>query len=213
MIEKKQLFSLLLLVSYVVFLPPECGASDIETKNALYVETSHSVHGQNTSQGQRPAWTLERPFFEDKNGLHFIGSYMGGAHYRLTLRLAKSEAIKEVLESVQIKARSEFSSAIHGQNINIDDLGQYVTDAVAWVIDNINVRGIRQSKTYHEQIFDPVSRLYKHNAWVQLEIPRADYVKAKIEAGQKILDKAVREEDEEAKEKAHELLKKLRQDT
>ena len=211
--KTRQDLRFVLMVFSVAFFPLVCEANDIETKNALYVETGLSFRAQNASQGQRPAWTLERPFFEDKNGLHFIGSYMGGAHYRLTLRLAKSEAIKEVLESVQIKARSEFSSAIHGQNIANDDLGQYVTDAVAWVIDNINVRGIRQNKTYHEQIFDPVSRSYRYNAWVQLEIPRSDYVKAKIEAGQKVLDKAVREEDEEAKEKAHELLEKLRQGT
>jgi len=41
---------------------------------------------------------------------------MGGADYALTLRLAKSEAMKNLLESIQVKAMGEFSSAIHGQN-------------------------------------------------------------------------------------------------
>jgi hypothetical protein len=54
--------------------------------------------------------------------------------------------------------------------------------------------------------------MVEYNVWVRLEISRADYVKAKTEAAQKLLDKAIREKDQEAKEKALELLERLRQE-
>ena len=137
---------------------------------------------------------------------------MGGADYTLTLRLARAEATKNLLESIQIKARSEFSSAMQGNNRNQSDIGRYVTDTVAWTVDNIKVRGIRQREIYYEQIFDPASQGFKYNAWVQLEISKADYAKAKVNAAQKLLDKSIREKDEEAKKKGFEVLEKLRQE-
>ena len=113
--------------------------------------------------------------------------------------------------SIQIKARAEFSSAIHGQNKSDHDLGRYVTDAVAWTVDNIRVSGIRQRKIHYEQVFDPASQSFKYNSWVQLEISKADYLKAKVDAAEKLLDKAIRKQNEEAKKKALELLEKLKQ--
>ena len=137
---------------------------------------------------------------------------MGGADYALTLRLAKSEAMKNLLESIQVKASEEFSSAIHGQNRRDGDLGRYVTDTVAWTVENLCIGGITQDRIYYEQIFDPVSQSFKYNSWVQVGISRADYVKAKTDAAQKLLDKAIRDKDEEAKRKALELLEKLREE-
>jgi len=210
MMKRRQVVVFVFFVFCVGFFPSLSAASEKHIRSALLTETSQQSSDHKTEKRQRPQWTAERPFFEDQHGLHFLGSYRGGAHYRLTMRLAKSEAMKELLESIQVKARSEFSSALHGKNIITDDMGQYVTDAVCWVVDNIRVRGIRPRKTYHEQVFDPVSRTYTYHAWVQLEIPRSEYVQAKIAATERIRDRAAREEDTEAKKKAHELLKKLR---
>jgi len=137
---------------------------------------------------------------------------MGGVDYALTLRLAKSEATKNLLESIEIRAQAEFGSAIQGQNINDNDLGRYVTDAVAWTVDNLKVSGIRQTRAYYEQVFDPISQSPKYNAWIQLEIPKTDYLNAKTDSAQKLLDKAIKEKNQEAKEKATELLHKLKQE-
>jgi hypothetical protein len=87
-----------------------------------------------------------------------------------------------------------------------------VTDAVAWTVDILRVSGIQQKQIYYEQIFDPVSQAVKYNSWVQLEISKADYQKAKIDAAERLLNKAIREKNEEAKQKALELLDKLRQE-
>jgi len=165
-----------------------------------------------TGEDDRPEWTTKETFTEKDGRLMYTGGVMGGADYALTLRLAKSEATKNLLESIEIKARAEFSSAIHGENRSEGDLGRYVTDAVAWTVDNLRIGGIKQSRIYYEQIFDPISQLFKYNAWVKLEISKADYLKAKTDSAQKLLDKAIREKDEEAKEKALELLEKLRQE-
>ena len=65
---------------------------------------------------------------------------------------------------------------------------------------------------YYEQVFDPVDQAFKYNSWVRLEISKSDYTKAKTEAARRLLDEAIREEDQEAKEKALELLDKLQQE-
>jgi len=57
-----------------------------------------------------------------------------------------------------------------------------------------------------------VSQLFKYNSWVQVGISRADYVKAKLDAAQRLVDKTIRDNDQEAKTKAMELLEKLRED-
>jgi len=57
-----------------------------------------------------------------------------------------------------------------------------------------------------------MSQSFKYNAWVQVTITRSDYVKAKTDAAQKLLEKAIREKDEEARKKALEILDKLQQE-
>jgi hypothetical protein len=77
-------------------------------------------------------------------------------------------------------------------------------------VENLKVSGIRQQAIYYEQHFDPVSQRTRYNAWVNLEIGKVDYLKARVGAAERLLKKAIREKDEEAKEKALELLEKLR---
>ena len=167
---------------------------------------------EKSGKDKRPEWTSQKPFSEDDGSLYFTGGYMGGADYALTLRLAKAEATKNLLESVEIKARAEFSSAMHGQNRTEQDIGRYVTDAVAWMVENLRVRGIKQNQIYYEQVFDPMSYGLRYNFWVQVGISKADYAKAKVDAAQRLLDKAMRDNDVEAKEKAMELLDKLQEE-
>ncbi len=164
-----------------------------------------------TGEDDRPEWTTHTTFIEKDGKLIYTGGVMGGADYSLTLRLAKAEATKNLLESIEIKARQVFSSALNGSNRTEGDIGRYVTDTVAWTIDNLQVGGIKQREVYYEQVFDPIDQSFKYNSWVQLEISNSDYAKAKTSAAQRLLDKAVREKDEEAKENALELLEKLNQ--
>ena len=195
----------------VSFLLPimGCGGNKVVKQNQAMAELNKPVVIEKTGATQRPEWTNQTTFYEDESGIHFIGGVMGGSDYALTLRLAKSEAIKNLLESIEIKARSEFSSVMHG-NYGNDDIGRYVTDAVAWTVDNLRIGGIKQRNIYYEKDFDPGTHRVRYNAWVNLEVSKADYIKAKTRAAEKLLNKAIREKDEEAKEKALELLDRLR---
>jgi len=200
------------LVCCILFLPVGCTAGKVAKEKANLIEVYKPVVVEKTGQDNRPRWTTKETFIEQEGKLVYTGGIMGGADYALTLRLAKSEATKNLLESIQIKARGEFSSAIHGQNRTENDLGRYVTDVVGWTVDNVRISGIRQNEIYYERVFDPVNQSFKYNAWVQVGISRADYAKAKTNATEKLLDKAIREKNEEAKQKARELLEKLRKE-
>jgi len=195
----------------ILMLTYGCVGNKVVKQNQAMAELSRPVVTEKTGATQRPEWTNQTTFYEDARGLHFTGGIMGGSDYALTLRLAKSEAIKNLLESVEIKARSEFSSVMHG-NYGSDDIGRYVTDAVAWTVDNLRVGGIKQRDIFYEQTFDPGSHRVRYNAWVNLEVSRADYIKAKTSAAERLLKKAVREQDAEAKEKALEILERLREE-
>jgi hypothetical protein len=186
-----------------------CGGSKVVKQNQAMAEVSKPVLMEKTGATQRPEWTNQTTFYEDAQGLHFTGGVMGGSDYALTLRLAKSEAIKNLLESVEVKTRSEFSSVMHG-NYGNDDIGRYVTDAVAWTVDNLRIGGIKQRSIFYEQTIDPGSHRVRYNAWVNLEVSKADYIKAKTGAAEKLLKNAIREQDAEAKEKALDLLERLR---
>ncbi len=210
--KKEHNFILWALVYCILFLPFGCGAGKVSKQKAQMIEVHRPVVVEKTGQDDRPDWTTKQAFMERDGNLVYTGGIMGGADYALTLRLARSEATKNLLESIQIKARGEFSSVIHGQNRTENDLGRYVTDAVAWTVDNIKISGIRQNEMYYEKVLDPISHSFKYNAWVQITISKSDYVKAKTDAAQKLLEKAIREKDEEARQKALELIEKLRQE-
>jgi hypothetical protein len=192
-----------------------CGGNKVVKQNQAMAEPNKPVVYEKTATAtaQRPAWTNQTTFYEDDVGIHFSGSVMGGSDYALTLRLAKSEAIKNLLESIEIKTRSEFSSVMHGNFGKDEDIGRYVTDAVAWTVENLRVSGIKQQNIYYEQTLDPGTHRVRYNAWVNLNISKADYIKAKTGAAEKLLTKALRERDEEAKQKALELLERLRTET
>lgn len=187
-----------------------CGGSKVIKQNQAMAEQTRPVVYEKTGTTQRPEWTNHLSYSEDDRGYHFTGGVMGGADYALTIRMAKSEAIKNLLESIEIKAQSEFSSVMHGNYGKDESLGRYVTDAVAWTVENLKVSGIRQQAIYYEQHFDPVSQRTRYNAWVNIQIGKADYLKARMGAAERLLKKAIQEKDEEAKEKALELLEKLR---
>jgi len=204
---------LILLIICIVLAVSGCGAKHITQQKTTLLEIRKPVLAEKSGEDNRPEWTSERPFFEDDKGLHYTGGYMGGADYALSLRIAKGEAIKNLLESVQIKAGAEFSNALQGQNRDDTDIGRYVTDAVAWIVDNLKIQGITQQTIYYEQVFDPMSQSFKYNAWDQVQISKMDYLQAKINAAKKMVDKTLQEKDLEAEAKARELLERLRQET
>ena len=192
----------LLLGLMITLLFLGCSATKVAQQKATLAENRQPLLIRTSENDKRPDWASEEPYFEEGEALHFAGGYLGGADYALSLRLAKAEAMKNLLESIEIKARAEFSTTMHGQNSDDHDLGRYVTDGVAWTVDNLGIRGIKQNTIYYEKIFDPTTQVFKYNSWVQLKISNADYLKAKTAAARRLLGQAIREKNEEAKEKA-----------
>jgi hypothetical protein len=207
-----QILRLSAVMHGIVFLISGCGTSKVARQKTMKAEFYKPLVVENTERDKRPDWTSENPFYEDSEALYFTGGFIGGADYAVTLRLAKAEAMKNLLESIQVKTRSEFSTAINGQNRADEDLGRYMTDAVGWTVENLKIAGIRPNQIFYEQVFDPVSQRFKYNSWVQLKISTTDYAKAKMDAANKWLKKALREKDAEAEEKAMELLDKLKKE-
>lgn len=201
------------MIICISLLPIGCGAGQVVRRNPVVLEIQKPVIIKKTGHDNRPVWTSERPYFEDNAAYYFTGGCMGGADYTLTLRLAKSEAIKNLLESIEIRAQAEFGSAIQGQNRDPDDLGRYVTDAVAWTIDSLRIKGIRHRKNYYEQVFDPMNRRLRYNAWVQIGISKQDYLKAKSDSAKRLLDEVIRDQDKQAEQRVRELLEKIRHET
>ena len=193
------------LVFCIIF----AGCSQME--NERRAELVKPIILEKTGETDRPEWTSKTTSFESEEGLHFCGGWMGGGDYAASLRLARSEATKNLLESVRIRANSEFASALSGSNRQSGDVGRYITDTVAWTVDNLKIEGISQREIYYEQYFDPASFQVKYNAWVQLAISKSDYTKAKLDAANKLYEKSIQEQDQDAKEKALQLLDKLRQ--
>ena len=189
-----------------------CGGNRALKETQELAQSYESYVIRRTGEDKRPAWTSEKAFIENDKGLHFTGGYTGGADYAVTVRLAKSEATKNLLESIEIKTRGEFGTAMHGENRHAADIGRYVADGVAWVVESLRVRGIRQKEIYYEEVLDPMSQEIRYNAWVQVEIPKQDYIKAKIDAARRLVNKTIEEKDEEARDKVLDLLEKLEEE-
>ncbi len=204
-------FSKVLWIAAVglLLLLPACASKNNQPQPPQPAATSAGPTVEKPSP--RPAWVDGDSFSEDDRGLYMVAAFMGGADYNMTIRLAKAEAMKNLLESVEVKARGEFSSAMHGGNRQTNDVGRYVTDTVGWVVENLRVRGVRQRQVYVEHVAVPGYQATKYNAWVRVEISKADYEQAKLDAANRLLAKAVRENDAEAKEKACQLLDKLKE--
>ena len=107
--------------------------------------------------------------------------------------------------------RAEFSSYVQGTNTG--DLGadRYVSDGIATFTENLHVQGVRQKGIYYEEMFSPSIMQPTYNVWVQLEMAKVDYLKAKVDAIRRLRDKFNREGRKEAKEKADEILKDLKE--
>ncbi len=162
-----------IMVPFLTFILG-CGGSKVVKQNQAMAEAYKPVVYEKTGTTQRPEWTNQLSYSEDDRGYHFTGGVMGGSDYALTLRLAKSEAIKNLLESIEIKTRSEFSSVMHGNYGKDEDIGRYVTDAVAWTVENLRVSGIKQQNIYYEQTFDPGTERVRYNAWSNRNTNKAE---------------------------------------
>lgn len=151
----------------------------------------------------QPDWR-GRSSWEAKDTLYFVGAVSGRSDMALGLREAKAEGEKKLAEQIRQRIRTEFGSAIEGQNVD-SQTGAYVKDIIAKVSENIEVSGVRQAETFVEKVEETTGFgvRYIYNAYTLLDLPKADY----LEARKRALDGAVAEARKARNTKAEESLK------
>ncbi|MFH1957588.1 MAG: hypothetical protein ABIJ15_03850 [bacterium] len=162
------------------------------------------------SADKTPEWVMV-PFFEDETTMYFSGALKGVGDYAVGLRQAKAEAMKNVAESIQTKAKTEFVQNTRGANLSPDDLGRFVQDGIAMTADNINISGLLPAESYYEKVEEitEVGVKYFYNCSVLFQLPVQDYKQARNRAINGLADKAKEEQNKAAEEAAMGLLDKL----
>jgi hypothetical protein len=182
---------------------PKSQSRSIEMQQPVQIKTSES--------DQRPVWTKQSSYKKDGN-IYFTGGFLNGADYSLTIRCANAEAMKVAIQSISQFIRAEFSDYAQGNNNHSDGVNRYVADGIATLTNNIHIQGIRQKDIYYEELFLPTTNRFAYNVFVVLEVSESDHLKAKVDAIRGFRDKMVEAGQLEAKQKAEDLLDKLKKE-
>lgn len=163
------------------------------------------------SSEKRPEW-ITIPYFENKGELYFSGGVTGRGNYALGLRESKAEAMKNVAEGIQATVRTEFSKATKGSNYSESELGDFTTDAIAMITDNIKVQGVAPKENYFEKVEKTTASgvEYKYNCYTLLSMSKEDYKKMRDIALNGLADKAKKENNKKAEEMATSVLDTLK---
>ncbi|MCK9224675.1 MAG: hypothetical protein M0R46_16075 [Candidatus Muirbacterium halophilum] len=163
------------------------------------------------SMRNRPKWTSQL-FYEDKTNMYISGQATG-KDYALSMRLAKSEAVKNLVEAIETKARSEFSAVVK-EHVKDGEVARYIDDSIAMVSENVRVSGLFYKETYYEkretQLKNSVE--YHFDVWALLSIKKDDYYTARENAVNALDMKAKMKNSAELAKVAEELKKRLLED-
>jgi len=195
--------SKLCIVLVVCSLLIGCVAKHKEVFKEEIMETS--------KDSSKPEWVF-KTFKEVDDGYEFSGGVADVADYALGTSEARAEAIKNGIVSIQIKVGTEFTKFAEGSNMSQDLIGKWVSDGIAFLSDSLYVSGIKQKEIYYEKVLYNTEYKPHYNIWTLCSISSADYLKAKIDAAQRLINKYQQEKNEEAKKKAEELLDRLREE-
>lgn len=164
-----------------------------------------------SSDSSKPSWVF-KTFKDTKDGYEFSGGVINISDYSLGVSEARAEAIKNGIISIQIKVGTEFTKFAEGSNMAPDAIGKWVSDGIAFLSDSLYVSGIKQKEIYYEKVLYNTEYKPHYDIWALCSISSADYLKAKIDAAQRLVNKYQQEKNEEAKKKAEELLDRLRRE-
>lgn len=185
---------IIVLLAFVVF---GCTSSKTLLLKEEIIETSRN--------SSKPEWVY-KTFKESKGWYEFSGGVTDVSDYALGVSEARAEAVKNGIISIQIKAKSEFSKVAEGSNMAPDMTGKWVTDGISFLAESLYVSGIIQKEIFSEKARYNTEFRPHFNIWVLCRISSEDYLKAKIDAAQRLINKYQLEKNIEAKEKAEELL-------
>jgi len=121
--------------------------------------------------------------------------------YALGVSEARAEAVKSGVMSIQIKVATEFSKFAEGSNMSRDLIGKWVSDGIAFLSESLYVSGIKQKQIYYEKARYNTETRPHYNIWALCSISSSDYLKAKIDAAQKMVNKYQSQRNEDATQK------------
>lgn len=155
------------------------------------------------SPKNEPDWK-GKSSWEDSGNYAYVGAVTNRADMALGLREAKAEGEKKLVEQIRQRIRTEFGSAIGGQNLD-GQTGSYVSDLIAKVSDNVEVSGVRLDETSVEKIEETTGSgvRYIYNCYAKLLLEKADYQ----EARRRVLDGALETARAAANAKAEDSLR------
>jgi len=182
-----------------------------EAKDSVRVayELQKPLVGQTSKTDDRPDWT-KNSASESGSNMYFSGGFLNGSDYSLTVRCANAEAIKVAIQGIGQYIRTEFTEYVQGSNTGSGGVERYVEDGIAVFANNLHVQGIKQKEIYYEQLFSAQVMRPTYNVWVQLEMSKADYLKAKADVLRRLKDRFSGIGETEAKKKAEKLLEELK---
>jgi hypothetical protein len=208
--------SIFITLIFIAFLLSGCGTSKGVKQARRSVEEAYEIQKpiqvRTSLDDNRPEWTKKTSFENDEGMMFFTGGFLNGNDYSLTLKLANSEGLKILIQSISQFIRAEFTHYVKGSNAPGREIDRYVEDGIATFTDALHMQGIRQREVYYEQIFSPSVMVAAYNVFVMLEISRADYLHAKAEVLRRLRNKFSKAGEKEAKDKAESLLEKLKQE-
>ena len=190
----------------VPLIPLESEDVIIPQKNAII---NRPVEIRNSLNDNRPAW-IHNPTFEHGNSVYFTGGFLRGCDYSVSIRAANAESLKNLVQAVGQNIRTEFSMFAKGSNGVAGGVDRYIQDGIAAFAKNVHIQGIRQEESYYEEMWDPLSQTTFYNAWVKLEIKKADYLRAKAMVVKRLRDDFHTAGEIEPQKKAQQLLDDLK---
>lgn len=174
-------------------------------------EVQKPIVVKSSDNDSRPEWT-KKPSFEKDGHIYFSGGFLNGADYSVTIRCADAEALKVAAQSISQFIRDEFSEYARGSNTGTGGVERHVDDGIATFTQNLHLQGVRQKEVYYEETFSVQAMHLRYNAFVMLEMTKADYLKAKSDALRQLRNRFSRSGEIEAKEKAEKLLDELKEE-
>jgi hypothetical protein len=160
---------------------------------------------------ERPTW-VAKTHYEENGIMYFSGAFLNGADYAVSVRCANAEAMKVVVQGISQFIRAEFSEFSQGDNTAADGVDRYVSDGIATFVQTMHLQGVRQTAVYYEETFSLTVMQPTYNVFVQLQMSKAEYLKAKADALQRLSDRFRDTGQSAAQRKADKLLDELKRD-
>jgi hypothetical protein len=127
------------------------------------------------------------------------------------VRIAELEGKKHIVESIATELRVEGTRGLSGPEK--EAVGRFFEDSFSWVTDNIRVSGATLDQSYWEKWArtNGPQVSYYYRAYGIVRINEADYLTARDQAINGLIDKAIREKNRQAEKAARDTKERLLQ--